>query len=179
MKGSAIGAVFRVPHADHAGPIPGEHTFVFGGECDLQAQVIQGRERPELLAVLVPELVTRSRPVETSRPSLANRTAAAPPPWAPQLLTWVPFSISQSLTVPSSLAEARTFESGRQVMSVIAAVCPGRSKNSRPVCASQTIRPLLRSPVASRTPSGLNSTAVIQSVCFFDLDSSSWPSVVE
>ena len=77
-----------------------------------------------------------------------------------------PFSISQSLTVPSSLDEATTFESSRQLTSVMAAWWPRRSKNSRPVWASQTIRPLLRSPVASKTPSGLNSAAVIHSVCF-------------
>ena len=44
-----------------------------------------------------------------------------------------PFSISQSLTVPSSLAEATTFESSRQLTSVMAAWWPRRSKNSRPV----------------------------------------------
>ena len=69
------------------------------------------------------------------------------------------------LTPPSSLADATTFESSRQLTSVIAAWWPRRSKNSRPVFASQTISPLLRSPVASNTPSGLNSAAVIHSVC--------------
>ena len=76
-----------------------------------------------------------------------------------------PFSISQSLTVPSSLHEARTFESSRQLTSVMKLACPRRSWNSRPVADSQTIRPLFRSPVASKTPSGLNSAAVIHSVC--------------
>ena len=60
---------------------------------------------------------------------------------------------------------------------MIAAVCPRRSKNSRPVWASQTRRPLLRSPEASRAPSGLNSTAVTHSVCFL-LSYTSWPSAV-
>ena len=79
--------------------------------------------------------------------------------------------------MPSSLDEATTFESSRQEMSVMAAVWPRRSKNSRPVCASQTTRPLLRSPVASSTPSGLNSTAVTHSVCFF-ISNISEPSAV-
>ena len=101
----------------------------------------------------------------TSRPSLANRTEATPPPCAPMVLMLPPFSISQSSTVAVFAGRRQTFESSRQVTSVIAAWCPRRSKNSRPVCASQTIRPLLRSPVASKTPSGLNSAAVIHSVC--------------
>ncbi|QEL13206.1 hypothetical protein PX52LOC_00059 [Limnoglobus roseus] len=46
------------------------------------------------------------------------------------------------------------------------AVCPRRLKYSRPVNASHTNKPPLRSPVASSTPSGENSTAVTQSVCF-------------
>ena len=112
-------------------------------------------------------MTIRSRPVVTIRPSLANRAEVTPPPWAPHDLTWVPFSISQRRIEPSSAAEATTLESSRQETSVIAAVWPRRSKNSRPVWASQTIRPLLRSPVASRTPSGLNSRAVTHSVCFF------------
>ena len=37
-----------------------------------------------------------------------------------------PFSISQSLTVPSSLDEATTFESSRQLTSVIAAWWPAQ-----------------------------------------------------
>src|SRR5208337_1211294 len=110
---------------------------------------------------------TRSRPVETSRPSLANRTDSTPPPWAPIDAMLPPFSSSQSLIEPSSLDEATTFESSRQETSVMAAVWPRRSKYSRPVGDSQITRPLLRSPVASNTPSGLNSTAVIHSVCFF------------
>jgi hypothetical protein len=108
---------------------------------------------------------------------LANRTEAAPPPCAEIERTWVPFSISQSRTVPSSLAEATTFESSRQLTSVMVVVCPRRSNYSRPVKDSQTTRPLLRSPEASRTPSGLNSIAVIQSVCFFCSKSNS-PSAV-
>ena len=42
------------------------------------------------------------------------------------IFTMPPFCISQSLTVVSSLADARTFESSRQLRSVIAAVCPRR-----------------------------------------------------
>ena len=68
----------------------------------------------------------RSRPVVSSRPSLANRTEATPPPWAPKDLMLPPFSISQSRTVPSSLAEATTFESSRQLTSVMAAWWPAQ-----------------------------------------------------
>ena len=67
--------------------------------------------------------------------------------------------------MPSSPAVARTFESSRQLMAVTAALWPSRAWNSRSVPASQTQTPPARSAVASSTPSGLNSTAVTQSVC--------------
>src|SRR5262245_43160147 len=69
------------------------------------------------------------------------------------------------------------FESSRQLIPVIAAVCPRSEKYSRPVNASQPKTPPLRSPVASSTPSGLYSKAVIQSVCFL-LSSTFSPSLV-
>src|SRR4051794_34485699 len=89
-----------------------------------------------------------------------------------------PFSISHSLIVVSSLLEAITFESSRHDTSVIIPVCPRRLKNSRPVNASHTNSPPLRSPVASSTPSALYSTAVTQSVCFL-ISRSTLPSAVE
>src|SRR5438874_2408533 len=46
---------------------------------------------------------TRSRPAVISRPSLANRTDATPPPSAAIALVLPPFSISHSRPVPSSL----------------------------------------------------------------------------
>ena len=70
--------------------------------------------------------------------------------------------------MPSSLAEATTLESSRQLTSVIArGVAAEVVELAAGLTASQTTRPLLRSPEASRTPSGLNSMAVTQSVCFF------------
>ena len=102
--------------------------------------------------------VTLSRPVEASLPSWVNRTLAAPPGCAAQFLICPPFSISHSLIVVSSLHVASTFESSRHETSVIIAVCPRRLKYSRPVNASHTNMPPLRSPVASSTPSGLYST---------------------
>ena len=81
------------------------------------------------------------------------------------LLIRLPFSMAQRAIVPSSLAVARTFESSRQLMAVTAALWPSRAWNSRSVPASQTHTPPARSAVAKSTPSGLNSTAVTQSVC--------------
>src|SRR5262249_6471396 len=71
-------------------------------------------------------LVTRSRPVLTTRLSCENFTDSAPPPCAPQFFTRLPFSISQILIVVSSLDEAGTFESPRQLTSVIGPVWPRR-----------------------------------------------------
>ena len=112
-------------------------------------------------------LTVLSLPPDRMRPSCVNATLKAPPPCAPQLLIWLPSFISHSRIVPSSPDDASTFESPRQLTSNTAPLCPRRFKYSRPVAASQTNNPPLRSAVASNTPSGLNCTPYTQSVCFF------------
>ena len=58
---------------------------------------------------------------------LVHRAGAVPPgPWAAMFLTIFPVAMSQSLTVPSSLAEARTLESSRKVSAVMPLLCPVR-----------------------------------------------------
>ena len=62
---------------------------------------------------------------------------------------FLPSTISHSFTLLSSLELASTFESGRQLTAVIAALWPRRSRYSRAVSASQTSSPALRSAVAN------------------------------
>ena len=114
---------------------------------------------PQILGVL-------SRPTLTIRPSRVNSSADTPPACAGHDFTSLPFSISHRRIVPSSLPVASRFESVRQETLVTEAVCPVSVRKSRPVAASQTTTPPLRSLVASSTPSGQNEVAMIQSVCF-------------
>ena len=76
-----------------------------------------------------------------------------------------PSEVSQRMSLPSSLALARTRLSGRHEREVMRAWCSARVKRMVPVSGSQRWRPPLRSPVASLEPSGLNAAAVTQSVC--------------
>src|SRR5437899_12672342 len=89
-----------------------------------------------------------SRPQVASLPSWAYATQSVPEAWAFQFLTRLPSLVSQSLTVPSSLEEARSFESGRQLREVTADLWPASVNNSWPLSGSHRLTPPLRSAVA-------------------------------
>src|ERR1051326_7553938 len=103
---------------------------------------------------------------------------SAPEPCAFQLLNCLPSCISQSLTVLSSLEDARSLESPRQLRAVTADLWPASVNSSWALSGSQRLMPPLRSAVASIWPFGLKATAVTQSVCCLILCCSS-PVLVE
>src|SRR6185503_6586187 len=109
-------------------------------------------------------VTTPSRPQVTELPSCENATHITPVLWAVQVRACLPSLVSQSFTEPSSLDEATTRESSRQLRNVTAVLCPTVVNNSWPLSASQMTTPPLRSAVARNSPLGLKATAVTQSV---------------
>src|SRR5687767_1485621 len=104
----------------------------------------KSKER-SLLPSAFQRVTALSRPHETSWPSCPYATASAPPPCAFQVLACLPSDISHHLTVPSSLEEARSLESSRQLSEVTKDLWPGNVKTSWPFSGSHITTPPLRS----------------------------------
>ena len=93
-----------------------------------------------------------------------------------ELATWFHHlsRASQTLTVPSSLAEAICRPSGLKATQLTALVCPLSVSVSSPVPASQTLTVLSSLAEAWRRPSRLNATPSTDLVCPLSVRIS-WP----
>ena len=108
--------------------------------------------------------VMRSRTsASEARRSTRNRTKPRASSWASD--SGVASRASQTLTVPSTLAEAMRVPSGLNATPKTQLACPLSVSTSSPVAASQTFTDLSSLAEAMREPSGLNATPWTKLVC--------------
>ena len=123
-------AVLHVPDPDLTRPVGRDDPGIVVGEHGFQGEVSEPLEIALFVPVLVPEPDDAIATGGHQSPILGESDRERPAAVRPMFLILPPFSISQSLIVPSSLEEARTLESSRQLTSVMKLAWPRRSWNS-------------------------------------------------
>ncbi len=121
-----LGTGLGVPSLDVAVDIAAEDALAVLAEGDAEHDIVGGVDRTDRGAVALPQfegLVAAHRGEVSVRGEFHGLDAA---PWAAHFFTCEPLFISQMMTWPSSLEEARTFPSMRQSRSVTARVWPLR-----------------------------------------------------